>query len=271
MLRILGIAIAAPLRLILKLVGTFYKQIPFGFYQLLYKLSGDSDDGNLMIIRKAISQDYGGAMDVARDLFEKTGDCKFINMAITFAIHIYRDMDLAKQLIDIGMAEGKSNQEHVLYFMIWLAEYVDGIDEEAAIEDMLSRNDVPVNYTELALIEKADLHMQKQQWDQAEKLADRVLGIHHSDSAHWVKWICNSATENQAQAQKHFEIFAKSPNKSNFLYMISQGWYYLGQYEQAYEDLQKALQGGYLPNMVTKTMKNFMAQYQQNSGDASFA
>ena len=74
------------------------------------------------------------------------------------------------------MAEqGVLNNHVLLPLKLYLSEHLGLYNKRAIIDEMLSRNDLPGEYTRGALLDKAAILLKEKNWSEAEQIADQML------------------------------------------------------------------------------------------------
>jgi hypothetical protein len=91
-----------------------------------------------------------------------------------------------------------------------------------------------------ALIDKAYFSLENQQWEQAEQIAEQVLGIQEQSDARIIKWVVCMRKNEKAQADKNFEKGKEGLPEGVFNYLVAQGWLFLGEIGKAMEWLYKS-------------------------------
>jgi tetratricopeptide (TPR) repeat protein len=136
------------------------------------------------------------------------------------------------------------NSDGLLSLELLLSEQYPEMDCGAIVESILSRNDLPMNLTLLALFYKSKMLLKAGQWEAALEIADRILLINEATLAHWVRWTACSALGQSRQAQQELQRFSPKNLGNMFDVFLASGYLYLGDIEKCREHLLRARQAG---------------------------
>ncbi len=145
------------------------------------------------------------------------------------------------------------NPDGLLGLEISLSRQVEEMDCAAIVKTVLSRNDLPINLTQLALFVQAHLLLKAEQWDQALQIADQILSIQEVPLARWIRWVVYSATQQQQPAQREFHLFSHKNSGPLYDALLASGYFYLGQVDRCREHLLKARQAGIPDRLIRMT------------------
>ena len=239
MLRFLGKLAAVPVRMLANLAAlvTFIDAEPL--WTAAWKLGRKPQDGANWLFLKYSKYGLEAARELAKKILPRTKSCVFAS-AIAFIEYHNRNPKAACLWADTAKKVGYEEPETLLLLELILSDILEEYDSPQIVEQILSRNDLPGNVTLHALIVKANSLLDLQKWDQAEKIADRILAIQEQNDARIIKWVVSLQRDDKAQADEHLQkARGKLPN-SAFYPIIAQGLLCLGRKKEAMERLCKA-------------------------------
>lgn len=242
MARFFGKLVAVPIRM---LAGIFtvvpvFDQTPL--WSAAWKLSYDAQDGcNLLVL---VCQKHGieAARQLAEMMLPQSKDCALAATIASLELRSSDDIEVAARWVATAKQSGYKNPELLLYVELVFGDFLEDYDKRAVAEQILSRNDLPSLFTLTALIEKAAGLLERQSWDEAEKIADHILSIQENSEARVTKWVVCRARSDQAQADVHLRNAQGKLSDGVFNVLVARGWLYLGQIDNAMELLYNASQ-----------------------------
>lgn len=240
MRRLLGRLIAAPIRLLALAAGFLHIGNPIRLWSTVWKLGRRSEDGCQLL--GLVWRQY--EIDLAREMAEKmiveSKDSRLAATAGLLEIACSKDFTAANMWAKKAKEIGCGNPEMLLPLELFLSEYLEEYDKDEIVEQVLSRNDLPGLATLSALICKANALLKKHCWDEAEKIANRILAIQEQPDARIMKWVICSVRGEQAKADEHFKKAQGKLPDAVFNTLVAQGWLVLGQVDKAMERLCSA-------------------------------
>ncbi len=241
--------IAAPLRVIAQLVGLVHIADPFGLWVVVWKLSYDVKDGSQVLLLICEGKGIEAARAQADKMFMQ---CKSAELAVTMAwLEIQRGEGLlaerlsnAQRWIDIAKSKNLKNLQMLLYPELFVSLRQESDKAARVADDILKRNDLPMEVTRLALITKGWSLAKSGRFPQAEEIADRILGVEEDTEARFLKWMGCMKRGRGEHAQKHLDTAKMNLPGETFDIMMAQGWLMLGEKMKAMEWIYKAQQDG---------------------------
>lgn len=236
-MKFFGRIAAVPVRMAAQLASlvTVIDQLPL--WSVCWKLSRNAQDGSKLLMQIAPKRGLMSARKLAEQMLAETQDCE---TAYTIGLleYMYRqEFDSVEKWVRLAKENGYKNPESLLYLELVLSNYNPAFDREEIVERILSRNDLPAHVTLGALFEKMDGYLERQQWDEAEEIADRILGIQEQTNPRLAKWVVNAAKGNTQAAEQHY-LKAKSKIPEERFNIIAAGYsLFLGRIDQAMECL----------------------------------
>jgi len=239
MLRFLGKLLAVPVRMLANLasLATFINAEPL--WAAAWKLSRKPQDGANWLFLKYRKYGLEDARDLAKKILPQTKSCLFVS-AIAFIEYHNRNPKAACLWANTAKKAGYEEPEALLMLELILSDILEEYDRAQIVEQILSRNDLPGHVTLNALVVKANSLLDLQKWEQAEKIADRILSIQEQNDARFIKWVVSLKRDEKARADEHLQkARGKLPN-SVFYPAIAHGLLCLGRKKDAMESLCKA-------------------------------
>jgi tetratricopeptide (TPR) repeat protein len=236
---ILAVA-AVPIRFAAWILAVVKISNPLPIVRLSWKLSGDSQDAIGVISLTFGQQGIRAAEDVALSMFEKTADAQVLATLCWLEIQQENDLDAAKYYLTLGNDRGKSNVEMLLPVKLFLSNHFTEYVKEQILDEVLSRNDLPHEFSRGALLDRAALYLKDNKWKEAEEIADRVLAIEDIPNAYWIKWVTAIVRGEKEKAAKFHEKLKKQAGKGYAQVLVALGWLYMGDRHKAMVELHKA-------------------------------
>jgi len=156
-----------------------------------------------------------------------------------------RDYPAAARWLEEARAMDCKHSQVLLLLELYCGAVLPEYDMLETAERILSRNDLPMNYTSLALGVKGDKLLEQGHWAEAEAIADRILVLEEKPYARSVKWITSLRRGDQAEAQRHISFTEKQMPKPLFHSDVAGGLLLLGRRTEAMEELRKAVAAGF--------------------------
>ena len=233
-------AIAVPIRLLALAVGFVHIGNPIRLWSTIWKLGRRSEDGCQLLALVWRQYENDMAREMAEKMIVESKDSRLAAIAGLLEISCSKDFTAASMWAKKAKEIGCGNPETLLPLELFLSEYLEEYDMDEVVEQVLSRNDLPGIATLSALICKADALLKKHCWDEAEKIANRILGIQEQPDARIMKWVICSVRGEQAKADEHFKKAQGKLPDAVFNMLVAQGWLFLGRVDRAMEWLCRA-------------------------------
>jgi hypothetical protein len=205
-----------------------------------WKLGGDPEDGRKLLI--CLYRKYGieSARETARAMIHQIRSSLIASTMCAIELNSYQSAEAINKWVKMAKQEICKEQE-MLHAELYLSDYLEEYDKKKVVENILSRNDLPMSTTLAALTVKAVNFLRERSWDEAEKIADWILSIQEQNGARFIKWVVYLAKSEQGQAEKHFSKIKGELSDAIFNPLIAEGWLILGDVEKAKEWLCKAV------------------------------
>jgi len=236
MSRLVGKLIAVLIRLIADVVDFLKIADPTSLRSITWKFSNDPEDGAKLLILVCRKRGIVRAREMAEEMIAQANDSLLAATMSWLEIQFGQGVEALKKWIEQAKKIQAKRQELLLSLELYLSERSLEYDAAEIIEAILARNDLPMDFSRHALLEKAKLFLQAHQWDRASQLADRILDLEELPFARWIKWV--DATD------------------AFLLSMTALGWFYVGDITQTMKLMHQAENTGakfeYISNQLTK-------------------
>jgi hypothetical protein len=169
----------------------------------VWGLSKNKSDGSRLIEQVYRKQGIESARIVAEKVLGETKSCAVASMMGFLELSSEQGVQAAAGWVRSAQESGYSKPEELLHLELVLSDFLDDYDRQKSIEQILARNDLPSTATVAALIGKAELCLQEQRLEEAEKIAERILSIEEQPAARLIKWTVCLAKGGTEEAAKH--------------------------------------------------------------------
>lgn len=204
-----------------------------------WKLSGEASDGRNVLLLTSRRQGVGAARELGRRMLARSQDCE-IAATMAFLEYAFReDWESVAGWIRTARENGCSNSQMLLWMELTLGNFLAEYDEWEIAEQILSRNDLPSDFTVSALTTKSHIFMERRRWSEAEAIADRILSIEEQPAARIVKWAVYMAAGEQMQAEKQLSFARRKLSADDVDARLAFGWLALGRAKEAMEHLRR--------------------------------
>lgn len=259
--------IAAPLRIVFWLCGFFPAVKKLTLARIIWNITGEPFDGSNLIILTANNKGLDPARKVARAVLEETLDASAALVMGQLELHARYDAHAAFEWIKKARDMNCKNQESLLKLELMVSDAIDRIETEHVIEQILSRNDLPSDYTKDALMARTEILLKNKKWLDAEKIADRILSIEEDPYARTTKWVVAMANGNNDLAQMHFKKISDNIPPHVLHVNLAIGWYHLGQIDKTKELLAQCMKDGVNSNYLVIANPDFKELILQMQND----
>lgn len=234
-------AAAIPTRLAAMLAEALKSGNALSLWSVTFNLSHSVSDGCKLLFLTYQQEGIDSARASAANLLEQT---RHSNIATTIGyLEISSgNTEAARDWINqAGRLECES-PEMMLGLELFIAE--DDSESEILISQILARDDLPMEFTRNALTRKMWKLAEKRDWEQAEQISNRILGVEENVDARLIKWMGCESRQQHAQAEKHLAFAQSKLPEPVFNMLMAQGWLFLDNPDKAMEWTYKAEQSG---------------------------
>lgn len=253
---------AAPLKIVLFLLN-FFQQSNIPLIRLIWQVGGEAEYASMLIARLG-SKDLAAARNEAKILLDKTHHAPIASTMAIYELYLARNVEAAYQWIRYAESLGCEHLEDLLLAKLSLSSHVGVYDTETIAKEILSRNDLLMQYTSRAYIELAEKYIEQQRWEEADEIVKRVLSIEASQGAFGLKWIIELSRGNTEKANTFLDMYKKVTPAAHVLLFMAAGFYYLKDFEQAKSFLHRAISEYSVPREQICFIKKELGQLLDN-------
>jgi len=193
---------AVPLRALAGLLDLLRVFDTARLWSYCWRLSCSPEDAAVLLASVSQRKGRDAAADIAAQVVEKTKACDPVAMIACIEL-VNGNFEAAHNWIKLAEEGNYKNPEHLLLVKLLLSDYHPEYDKREVTEQVLSRNDLPPTVTHIALINKAFILLEENKNVDAERIADRILGICEDPCARIIKWALCLVNNRAALARTH--------------------------------------------------------------------
>jgi hypothetical protein len=172
-------------------------------WTVVWGLSKDKSDGKRLIEQVYRKQGIESARIAAEKVLGETKSCALASVIGFLELISGQGAQAAAEWVRSARESGYNEPEELLHLELVLSDSLDDYDRRKSIEQILARNDLPSSVTAAALIGKAELCLQEQRLEEAERIAERILSIEEQPAARLIKWAVCLAKGGTKEAAEH--------------------------------------------------------------------
>ena len=244
MVQFLRDLLAAPFRVLAFLFGHVPVFNPLVFYRIVWRLSGDSDTGREMLIRTHKNKGIEAAESLAETLMAEHPEAMIAVVIGGLILSESADAARAQGWVDKARSQTCRNEPLLLWLEAAVSDVIQPERMESILDAILSRNDLPGAYTQMALIRQAELCLRNQEWDKAEAICDRIYKIDKVAAVEWYYHVVNVARHYHEDEAILSQIFDKVNRHKYALLNYAILCWYLGACTQSLKSLELAYDNG---------------------------
>jgi hypothetical protein len=239
MLKFVKKLLAVPVRVLARLlgIGNFFDTT--ALWSIVFKLTAGAEDGTSLLY--TIYQKYG--LDEARIAAQKIISASQSAKPIVIIASLeFREGNINEtdRWVRLAAESNAKDADQLLVIKLYLSEFFSEYDKKSIIEEILSKNYLPMEVTRLALIEKSFLALEEKDWPLAGKIADRILSVEEHFAARIVKAAIAMVNKNITAAEQLLTKAQHKTQPAQFYPLASQALLCIGQSEMAMEYLCRA-------------------------------
>lgn len=247
--------LAAPFRLLIFLCSLMPLFDIIWLFKVVWNITHSIDDACNLIVITARQHGIDAAADLAEHLLEEKKDCSIASIMGWLEIQHKNNYEGAKEWIILAEQNNYQKPETLLKLKLLLSNVTDDFDKDIIVEQILAANYLQADVTLLALIHKSFSLIKEKSWQQAHQIAKKILAVQENPEARVAMWVTNQALGDRTESQKHFEKAQKLIPPDIFAAMAAEGFYQLGDENQALEWLYEAENRGLNLSQLKNTVK----------------
>lgn len=198
-------AIAVPIRLLAEAAGWVTIVDPTPLWSASWRLSHNPQDGCKLLVLVHSERGIEITRQIAEEMLDKSKDSELAAHIAFIELEYGAGIEEAKKWVKKARQGNFKNPEMLLRMELILSDE-DNDESNKVAEQILARNDLPMDFTLAALTEKAWALVEEKQFSEAEAAAERMLAIEENYDARFVKWIvCMAKGQQLQQAKEHLK------------------------------------------------------------------
>ncbi len=235
---------ALPLKLLFWICHFLHIPRKAAMAALVWKVSGEIFWANTWILQAGQEQGMDTARELAGRLLERYKDARIALQMGMVEYKFLKNPAAAAEWIRKAEAMNCNFQEELLYLKLILSDHVPSYHTERIIDEILSRNDLSMEYSRAARFTQAELWMRRHEWQKADDLLSAMLHIESEPHIHIYRWVTSTALGRLEQGQEDLLIARKGLSGQQSSFFEALGMFYLGQPAKAQELLARAIGQG---------------------------
>jgi hypothetical protein len=239
MLKFIKKLLAIPVRILARIlgIGGFFNTT--ALWSIVFNLTAGAEDGTSLLYTIYLKTGLDDARIAAQKIISASQSAK---PAVIIASLEFREGNIneADRWVKLAVESDAKDLDQLLVIKLYLSEFFSEYDKKSIIEEILSKNYLPMEVTRLALIEKSFLALEEKDWPLAEKIADRILSVEEHFAARIVKAAVAMVNKNIAAAEQLLTKAQHKTSAAQFYPLASQALLCIGQTEMAMEYLCRA-------------------------------
>jgi hypothetical protein len=238
-----------PLRLLLLLCRFVPVVDRYVLVKWIWKISRKVDDGCSLVNMtmygtEAKEANSAAAKLLAEEVFSVTRSAQAMEALAGFEISNKNYIGANDYIVKAEQA-GCDDMHHLLMIKLYCAEHLDEYQSEEIVEEMLSCNCLSMAHTREALLAKANILLDKNDYTAAEEIADHLLAVREDAYARYFKGIVSLNRNQDETARSNFLKSRGNMPKEEFHAVIGMTYINNGRKQEGMEWLFKAVNAGF--------------------------
>jgi len=242
--------VAAPFKVLVWVCGFVPAFDALRLQKLVWFIGRGVDDGVKMIYMAAAKEGLEAGEVVAEDVYSRFPCGRVAAVISMLLVQHGQDFAKANEWVIRAQRDGCDDMEDLLLTKLYLSGQFAEYDATQIVDEMLSRNDLPMEYSRLAIMTKAEGFLRERQWQEAEELLGRILSIEERPHARWMKWVTATAGGDVQEANRQLAAIKGKMPEGKLFAMMALGQLYIGDKNETVKLLQKAEQAGAKPETI---------------------
>lgn len=243
MIKIIREILVLPLKLLL-LISKFFPIVDqYALVKWIWNIGRVTEDGYKLVSMTVQKEGVQAGRDIARNILVETKSA-----LVAYAIAWYeisgQNFQEAKDWVDFAEEVGCQDLHHTLIIKLRCTGHLDDYDFHSVVDEMLSCKCLSMEHTREALLAKAYILINNGEYDQADKISERLLAVKEDNAARYLKGVACLGFGEDDTAQKHFARFTGNMDENLYFANISSGYFNAGRYQEGMEWLNKAINAG---------------------------
>lgn len=195
--------------------------------------------------------------DLAHEILKETKSAMIVH-GIALQEWLEGDCDAAKEWIDLAEEMDYQDRYHLLSLKLTISHKIAEYDHAEIVEEMLTCNHLPMEYTCMALLNKAYLLFKEKQYHESEEIVDQMLKVRNDQAAEELKVIICLARNEDILAMKLLAKSKKRLSEIDYNISIALAYFMAGRIDESMEWVYNAVMGGYNKEEGHQAIKNLI-------------
>ena len=175
--------IAVPVRLLVWICGFVPIFDRLRLVKILWFLGREVEDGSAVIGLAAAQEGMDSARHEAERIFAQCNEAHITATIAWLEVQHDNDYSAAHDWVQKAKQADCANEQMLLMMELVLSTRLAEYNQAQIVERILSRNDLPMQFTREALLCKGGLLVNQHRWNQARRIAERILSIEDNEHA----------------------------------------------------------------------------------------
>ncbi len=244
MVKLIREILVLPLRLLL-LVNRYLSVVDqYMLVKWIWKVGRTTEAGFELVMMTVDKFGLEAGRDLAHDILKETKSARIVS-GIIWEELAEKNYDAAKEWIGLAEEMGCEDCYHLFTVKISNSHMIREYGHAKVIEEMLACNYLPMEYTSMALLNKAYLLFKDKQCLEAEEIVDHMLKVRNDKAVENLKAIILLVRKEDTLAKKLLAKSKKRLSEIDYNLNIGQAYMSAGRFDESLEWLYKAVRGGY--------------------------
>jgi hypothetical protein len=242
-------ALTAPVKLVLFVCSFFPKVNQLPLIGMVWRIGREPEFAWRYIGLIGAKKGIEAAREMADKVFNECPTDRVAGMMGTLEYNQY-NLTGAKDWLEKGKKCPENNPELLLWLELNLAEHLSEYNMQEVIMRILSRNDLSMSCSRLAMLTQAEIFLRSAKWDEADAILERILRIEDMPSIRWMKWTIAKARGDEIEAERQLKLASTKIHKKVPNIYLAIGWYYLGDIGKTQQYLTMAQEDGFTKQKI---------------------
>jgi hypothetical protein len=263
-MRLVRQILTAPLKLVLFVCAFFPGVNQLTLIGMVWKIGREPEYALRYIGLAGAKKGIEAAREAADAIFKECPTDQVAGIMGTLELEQY-NLIRAKDWLEKGKQCPEEHPEFLLQLELDLSDHLYEYDAQAVITKILSRSDLPMNCSRMALVTQAEMFLRTGKWDEADTILERIFSIEELPMLRWMKWTVAKGKGDEIEAERQLRLANTKMHKTVPNVFLAVGWYYLGNLEKTRQYLTMAQQDGVTKQKIIRINRELGALLESDS------